>query len=116
MSATITPTLARPSTTATSNPKSTVALRTAASSQIDANPTTAEFLNALYEFKGQKYTTLGGLAPALTFNKGGTPQVPYCLFGAQSNAQNTGWARVDSTMKCTDTLAPSDPQVKNKGH
>ena len=92
------------------------ALLVAASSQIDANPTTSEFLNALYEFKGQKYTTLGGLAPALTFNKGGTPQVPYCLFGAQSNAQNTGWARVDSTMKCTDTLAPSDPQVKNKGH
>jgi branched-chain amino acid transport system substrate-binding protein len=90
------------------------ALLVAASSQIDANPTTAEFLNALYEFKGQKYTTLGGLAPALTFNKGGSPQVPYCLFGAQSNAQNTGWARVDSTMKCTDKLAPSDPQ--NKGH
>jgi branched-chain amino acid transport system substrate-binding protein len=92
------------------------ALLVAASSELSANPTTAEFLDALYQFKGQKYTTLGGLAPPLTFNKGGTPQVPYCLFGAQSNAQNTGWARVDATMKCTDKLAPSDPQVKNKGH
>jgi branched-chain amino acid transport system substrate-binding protein len=92
------------------------ALLVAASSQIDNNPSTAEFLNALYEFKGQKYTTLGGLAPPLTFNKAGTPQVPYCLFGAQSNDKNTGWARVDATMKCTDKLAPSDPQLKNKGH
>jgi hypothetical protein len=89
------------------------ALLVAASTELTDNPSTAQFLDALYQFKGQQYTTLGGLAPPLTFNKGGTPRVPYCLFGAQSNSNNTGWARVDATMKCTDKLAPSDPQSKH---
>lgn len=88
------------------------ALLVAASSKLTATPTTQQFLDALYEFKGQPYTTLGGLAGPLTFNKGGTPQVPYCLFGATSDSANKGWASADTKLQCTDIIAPSDPQKK----
>lgn len=86
------------------------ALLVAASTKLTATPTTAQFLDALYEFKGQKYTELGGLAGPLTFNKGGSPEVPYCLYGATSDSANKGWASVDTKLQCTDLIAPSDPR------
>jgi branched-chain amino acid transport system substrate-binding protein len=86
------------------------ALLVAASSRLTEAPTTQQFLDALYEFKGQKFTTLGGLTAPLTFVKGGTPKIPYCLFGATSTADNKGWAAYSSKPTCTKELAPSDPQ------
>ncbi|WP_344607478.1 ABC transporter substrate-binding protein [Sporichthya brevicatena] len=88
------------------------ALLVAASTKLTENPTTAQFLDALYEFKGQKFTELGGLSGPLTFNKGGTPKVPYCLYGATSDKANKGWGSVDTKLQCTDVIAPSDPQSK----
>ncbi len=89
------------------------ALLVAASSKLTDNPTTQQFLDALYEFKGQKLTELGGLSGPLTFNKGGTPEVPYCLYGATSDKDNKGWASVDTKLQCTDLIAPSDPRSKS---
>jgi len=88
------------------------ALLVAASAQLSpTNPTTEQFLDALYQFKGQSFTTLGGLTTPRTFTRDGFPKVPYCLFAAISNADNTGWSTVISKPTCTDVLAPSDPQA-----
>jgi branched-chain amino acid transport system substrate-binding protein len=73
---------------------------------------TQDFLKALYQFKGQDWTTLGGLAGPLVFTEGKKPFVKYCLYGAQSNAKNDGWASADTTLSCTDLRAPSDPNQK----
>jgi hypothetical protein len=88
------------------------ALLVAASAGLSAeNPTTQQFLETLYEFKGQKFTSLNGLLTSpLTFREGNTPKVPYCYFAAISNAANTGWATPVSKAICTNTIAPSDPQ------
>jgi branched-chain amino acid transport system substrate-binding protein len=87
------------------------ALLVAAAAGLSAdNPTTQQLLDTLYTFKGQKFTTLGGLTGPLTFNKGGLPKIPYCLFAAVSNDANTGWKTVISKPTCTDVTAPSDPQ------
>ncbi len=87
------------------------ALLVAASAGLSAeNPTTQQLLDALYTFKGQKFTELGGLAGPRTFVKDGLPKMPYCLWSAVSNAENTGWAKVVSKPTCTDIIAPSDPQ------
>jgi ABC-type branched-subunit amino acid transport system substrate-binding protein len=87
------------------------ALLVAASAQLSLTaPTTQQFLDALYQFKGQPFTALGGLTTPRTFVKDGHPKTPYCLFAAISNTQNTGWATVIDKPKCTDVLAPSDPQ------
>ncbi len=88
------------------------ALLVAASAGLSAeNPTTQQLLDTLWTFKGQKWTTLGGLTPPLTFGKDTNPRVPYCLYAAISNADNTGWAKAVSKPVCTDLLAPSDPQA-----
>ena len=92
------------------------ALLVAASAGLSAeNPTTQQLLDTLWTFKGQKWTTLGGLTPPLTFVKDGNPRVPYCLYAAISNADNTGWAKAVSKPVCSDILAPSDPQAQNRG-
>ena len=92
------------------------ALLVAASAGLSAeNPTTQQLLDTLWSFKGQKWTTLGGLTPPLTFVKDGNPRVPYCLYAAISNADNTGWAKAVSKPVCTDLLAPSDPQARARG-
>ena len=70
---------------------------------------TQDFLKGLYQFKGQDWTTLGGLTGPLVFTEGKNPFVKYCLYGAQSNADNSGWASADTTLHCTDLRAPSDP-------
>jgi branched-chain amino acid transport system substrate-binding protein len=87
------------------------ALLVAASAQLSpTNPTTQQFFDTLWQFKGQKWTTLGGLTAPLTYNKDGFPKIPYCLFGAITNDANTGWKQVISKPTCTDITAPSDPQ------
>ena len=73
---------------------------------------TQDFLKALYQFKGQEWTTLGGLTGPLVFTEGKNPFVKYCLYGAQSNANNSGWARAITNLSCTDQRAPSDPNQK----
>ena len=92
------------------------ALLVAASAGLSAeNPTTQQLLDTLWTFKGQKWTTLGGLTPPLTYVKDGNPRIPYCLYAAVSNADNTGWTKAVSKPVCTDILAPSDPQAQNRG-
>jgi branched-chain amino acid transport system substrate-binding protein len=87
------------------------ALLVAAAAGLSAdNPTSQQLMDTLYTFKGQKFTTLGGLTGPLTYNKGGIPKIPYCLFAAISNKANTGWETVVSKPTCTDVTAPSDPQ------
>lgn len=87
------------------------ALLVAASAGLTAeNPTTQQLLETLWTFKGQKFTELGGLTPPLTYQKDGIPKIPYCLFAAISNAENTGWAKAVSKPVCTKITAPSDPQ------
>jgi len=89
------------------------ALLVAASSMLtEANPTTQQFLDALWEFKGQKFTELGGLTGPRTYGKDQNPKVPYCLFAAIGNDTNTGWKSVRDKAECTKTVAPSDPQYK----
>jgi branched-chain amino acid transport system substrate-binding protein len=73
---------------------------------------TQDFLKALYQFKGQQWTTLGGLSGPLVFTEGKNPFVKYCLYGAQANADNSGWARAITNLSCTDLRAPSDPNQK----
>jgi branched-chain amino acid transport system substrate-binding protein len=86
------------------------ALLVAASAGLsETNPTTQQFLDTLWQFKGQKFTTLGGLTGPRTFGKDVNPQVPYCLFEAYANADDSGWASVTSKPTCTDIQAPSDP-------
>ncbi len=87
------------------------ALLVAASAGLSAeNPTTQQLLDTLWTFKGQPWTTLGGLSGPRTFGKDVNPRVPYCLFGMITNDQNNGWKQVDSEATCTDTLSASDPQ------
>ncbi|HVE25913.1 MAG TPA: ABC transporter substrate-binding protein [Sporichthya sp.] len=89
------------------------ALLVAASAGLSAeNPTTQQLLDTLWTFKGQKWTTLGGLTPPLRYQENGNPRIPYCLFTAISNADNTGWVKGVSTPVCTDLVAPSDPQAQ----
>ncbi len=92
------------------------AMLVAASAGLSAeNPTTQQLLEGLWTFQGQQWTTLGGLTPPLTFGKDQNPRVPYCLYAAISNADNTGWVKAVSKPVCTDVLAPSDPQAKARG-
>ncbi len=88
------------------------ALLVAASAGLTAeNPTTKQFLDTLYTFKGQSWTTLGGLSPApLTYREGSTPKVPYCYYYAVTNDANNGWKASSSKPTCTSFIAPSDPQ------
>ena len=88
------------------------ALMVAASTDLTSNPTSAQFLNALYQFKGQSFTTLGGMTAPLTFNQGGLPTVPYCLFAAVSNSSNTAWNTAKSVdhAVCTSVTAPNSPK------
>jgi branched-chain amino acid transport system substrate-binding protein len=89
------------------------ALLVAASAMLTPeNPTTQQFLDALWTFKGQKFTELGGLTGPRTYGKDQNPKVPYCLFNAIANDTNTGWKSVRDTATCTTTVAPSDPQYK----
>ncbi len=88
------------------------ALLVAASAGLTENPTTQQLLDTLWQFKGQKFTTLGGLTGPRTFGKDANPQVPYCLFEAFANADDSGWASVTSKPTCTDITAPSDPNHK----
>ena len=87
------------------------ALLVAASTKLTDKPTTQQFLDALWTFKGSKQTTLGGLTAPLTFTKGGKPKVPYCLFAAISNGNNSGWQTPLSIPACTTVRAPSDPNA-----
>ncbi|MBA3741705.1 ABC transporter substrate-binding protein [Sporichthya sp.] len=77
------------------------------------NPTTQQLLDTLWTFKGQKFTSLGGLSGPRSFGKDTNPRVPYCLFGMITNDQNTGWKLVDDKATCTDQLSASDPQRKS---
>jgi ABC-type branched-subunit amino acid transport system substrate-binding protein len=88
------------------------AMLLAASAGLSAeNPTTQQFLDGLYTFKGQKFTELGGLTGPRTFTAGANPKVPYCLFGAVTNDTATGWKQSIDKPNCTDLIAPSDPQA-----
>ena len=73
---------------------------------------TQDFLKGLYQFKGQDWTTLGGLSGPLVFTEGKNPFVKYCLYGAQSNADNSGWEKAITNLSCTDRRSPSDPNQK----
>jgi branched-chain amino acid transport system substrate-binding protein len=87
------------------------ALLVAASAGLSAeNPTTQQLLDTLWTFKGQKWTTLGGLSGPRTFGKNVNPRVPYCLFGMVTNDTNDGWKSVDDKATCTNVLSKSDPQ------
>lgn len=89
------------------------ALLLAASSGLSPeNPSTQQLLETLWQFKGQKFTELGGLAGPRTFGKDVNPKVPYCLFAAVSKDDGSGWKSVTSKPTCTDLLAPSDPQAQ----
>jgi branched-chain amino acid transport system substrate-binding protein len=76
-----------------------------------AEPTTQQLLDALYTFKGQKFTELGGLAGPRTFIKDQIPRIPYCIYPLIGNDDNTGWKSWADTATCTSTLAPSDPMA-----
>lgn len=87
------------------------ALLVAAAAELSpTNPTTGDLLKGLWQFKGQKWTELGGLKGPSTYVENGIPKIPYCMYAGISNADNTGWARAVSKATCTDKLAPSDPQ------
>jgi hypothetical protein len=45
----------------------------------------------------------------LTFVKGKSPRIPYCLFSVQANKDDTGWDTPTSKAVCTPYRAPSDP-------
>ncbi len=68
--------------------------------------TTKELLDGLYALKADN---LGGLTAPLTFRRGGTPRIPYCLFAAISNKDGSGWNTPVSKPACTTVRAPSDP-------
>ena len=92
---------------------SSAALLVAAAAELSpTSPSTQDLLRVLYQFKGQKFTELGGMTAPLTFTEGGNPRVPYCLFAGIVNAENTGWAKSVDKPTCTKILAPSDPQAK----
>lgn len=83
------------------------ALLVAASAKLGEKPTTQQVLDGLYSIKGN---TLGGLTAPLTFTKGEAKhKVPYCLFAAISNSDNSGWSTPTSKPICTSLRAPSDP-------
>jgi branched-chain amino acid transport system substrate-binding protein len=82
------------------------ALIVAASQKLTDKPTTQQFLDGLYALKNQ---TLGGLTTPLTYVKGGSPRIKYCLFAAIANKDGSGWQTPVSVPACTDVRAPSDP-------
>ena len=83
------------------------ALIVAASAKLGDNPTPQQFLQGLYSLRGD---TLGGLTAPLTFSTGEVKhKVPYCLFAAISNSDNSGWGTPTSKPSCTNVRAPSDP-------
>ncbi|HEY3603075.1 MAG TPA: ABC transporter substrate-binding protein [Sporichthyaceae bacterium] len=89
------------------------ALLLAAASNLSADhPTTQQLLDALWTFQGQKFTELGGLTGPRFFGKDQNPRVPYCLFAAVSNDDDSGWKSVTSKPTCTDIVASTDPQYK----
>jgi branched-chain amino acid transport system substrate-binding protein len=89
------------------------ALLLAASANLSPeHPTTQQLLDALWTFKGQKFTELGGLTGPRSFGKDQNPKVPYCLFSAVSNDDDSGWKSVTHDPLCTDIVAPTDPQYK----
>ncbi|HEY2834061.1 MAG TPA: ABC transporter substrate-binding protein [Sporichthyaceae bacterium] len=75
-------------------------------------PTTQQLLDTLWQFKGQKFTELGGLTGPRTFGKDQNPRVPYCLFSAVSSDDDSGWKAVTHSPVCTDMVAANDPQAK----
>ncbi|HUR75206.1 MAG TPA: ABC transporter substrate-binding protein [Sporichthya sp.] len=88
------------------------AMLVAASANLSpANPTTQQLLDTLWLFQGQKFTELGGLSGPKFFYKDKNPRVPYCLFAAVSNADNSGWNNPAAAPTCTNLVAPSDPQA-----
>ncbi|HVE27959.1 MAG TPA: ABC transporter substrate-binding protein, partial [Sporichthya sp.] len=88
------------------------ALLVAASADLSpVNPTTQQFLDALWQFRGQKFTELGGLSGPKSFRENESPRVPYCLFAAVSNDDDSGWRTPTATPTCSDVVAPSDPQA-----
>ncbi|HVE24885.1 MAG TPA: ABC transporter substrate-binding protein [Sporichthya sp.] len=90
---------------------SSAALLVAAAAELSpTNPSTQDLLKVLWQFKGQKFTELGGMTAPLTFQEGGAPKVPYCLFAGIVNAADNGWAKSIDKPTCTKILAPSDPQ------
>ena len=83
------------------------ALAVAASAGLPSGDVTAsDFLTGLYKIKGNN---LGGLTAPLTFTPGKNPKIPYCLFAAISNSDDSGWNTPTSKAACTDVRAPSDP-------
>ncbi len=85
------------------------ALLVAASANLSAtNPTTQQLYDSLWQFRGQKFTELGGLSGPKFFAKDKWPRVPYCLFYIVSNADATGWKEHAATPTCSDAIAPSD--------
>ncbi|WP_156869645.1 ABC transporter substrate-binding protein [Sporichthya polymorpha] len=89
------------------------ALMLAASAGLSPDkPTTQQLLDTLWQFKGQKFTELGGLTGPRIFGKDQNPRVPYCLFAAISSEDGNSWKSVTSKPTCTDIVAPSDPQAK----
>lgn len=89
------------------------AMLMAASANISPeNPTTQQILDTLWQFKGQKFTELGGLTGPRTFGKDQNPKVPYCLFAAVSKDDGTGWKSVTSKPNCTNIVAATDPQAQ----
>lgn len=92
------------------------ALLVAASAGLSpTNPTAAQLVEALYSFKGQKFTELGGLAGPRSFYPTGNHKLPYCIWALISNDTNTGWKTWADKPSCTDVVAPSDPQTLGKG-
>ena len=87
-------------------------LMAAAANLSPENPTTQQILDTLWQFKGQKFTELGGLTGPRTFGKDQNPKVPYCLFAAVSKDDGTGWKSVTSKPNCTNIVAATDPQAQ----
>ena len=86
------------------------ALLVAASAGLsETNPTTQQFLDTLWQFKGQKFTELGGLTGPHTYAQDRNPKVPYCLYAAVSSDDGNGWKSITPKPTCTKIVAPSDP-------
>ena len=88
------------------------ALLVAAAAGLSAeNPTTQQLLETLWTFKGQKWTTLGGLTPPLTFRRGRQPAASRTACAPGSPTPRTPAGPVASPSRPAPTcIAPSDPQ------
>jgi branched-chain amino acid transport system substrate-binding protein len=91
------------------------ALLVAASAGLSpTTPSAAQLVEALYSFRGQKFTELGGLAGPRSFFPTGNHKLPYCIWALISNDTNTGWKTWADKPSCTEVVAPSDPQNLGK--